>query len=80
MDSALKQFLIDGVELTKFRAWEVEHNKTCKFYDDGTQVASPSGAIGGRFTYSFTPTGLGHVVVVSCTCGMKINITDFDNW
>ncbi len=38
-------FRLVGVELEKFLTWEEEHNKTCRFYDDGTLVACPSGAI-----------------------------------
>lgn len=38
------------------------------------------GAIGGRFTYHFTPTGLGPIERVSCACGAEINLTDFDSW
>lgn len=38
------------------------------------------GALGGLFTYSFTPTGLGVAQVVSCECGKKINLTDYDSW
>jgi len=60
--------------------WLADHNKTCKFYDDGSTASNPCGAIGGRLTYSFTPTGLGTVVVVMCACGAKLDLTDVDNW
>ena len=60
--------------------WLSVHNKTCKLYDDGTSDISPSGAIGGRLTYSFTPTSLGIITVVKCACGKEINLTDYDNW
>lgn len=32
-------------------------------------------AIGGRFTYCYTPTGIGTTVKVKCLCGLKKNIT-----
>jgi hypothetical protein len=73
-------FTLNGTELIKFRAWEAGHDKTCTFRDDGKPPACPSGAIGGRLTYSFTPTGLGHITVVKCLCGAEVNVTDFDNW
>jgi len=74
------EFRIVDVEFEKAEAWEAEHNKTCKFYDDGTKPECPSGAIGGQFTYSFTPTGLGRIIVIECLCGAKENVTDFENW
>jgi len=81
------RFVLEGVELQKFEAWAAEHNKKCPFYDDGTQPSCPSGAIGGQYTYCFTPTGLGHVIVIECLCfkvhGNKdgtVNVTDFDSW
>ena len=39
------------------------------------------GAIGGRFTYSFTPTGLGMIVeVVDGISGKSIDLTEYDLW
>lgn len=40
-----------------------------------------TGAIGGRFTYSFTPTNLGTVVKVKDELdGTKIDLSDYDSW
>ncbi len=33
------------------------------------------GAIGGRYTYSFTPTSIGTVVTLACACGEKIDLS-----
>lgn len=39
------------------------------------------GAIGGSLTYSFTPTGLGVITVVTCNHTHKeLDITNYDNW
>ena len=38
------------------------------------------GAIGGKFTYNFTPTGLGVVEKVTCSCGSVIDLTLYDKW
>jgi len=38
------------------------------------------GAIGGGFTYSFTPTGLGDIEVVRCACGAELCLTNTDDW
>ena len=60
--------------------WIAEHNKTCEYHDDGTTPCNPCGAIGGRFTYNFTPTGLGLITTMECACGEKLELTDFDMW
>lgn len=38
------------------------------------------GAIGGAFTYSFTPTGLGIVTTIERADGEKLDFTDYDLW
>ena len=73
-------FSITQHELKSLHEWRDEHNKVCPFYDDGTTAVSPMGAIGGRTTYSFTPTGLGVAVSVSCACGAEKNLTDYESW
>lgn len=44
------------------------------------QHPDAQGAIGGGITWSFTPTSLGTVEVLSCACGEKLDLTDFANW
>jgi len=39
-----------------------------------------SGAIGGAYTWEFTPTSLGIVQKVRCSCGEKIDVSDYDSW
>lgn len=64
-------FTIEGSELEKLNQWM--KTKNLKLY---------SGAIGGRFTYSFTPTSIG--VGISVTDGLEqkdtINLTDYESW
>ncbi len=62
---------LDDDERKKFEDWDRDHK--CKLKED-------SGAIGGRLTYCFTPTGLGTITVIKCVCGEEINVTDFDSW
>jgi hypothetical protein len=38
------------------------------------------GAIGGKFTYLFTPTGIGVIERVSCSCGSVLDLTEYDKW
>lgn len=73
-------FTISPGERKQIAEWLAEHNKTCKYHDDGTQASNPCGAIGGRLTYSFTPTGLGLITEVACACGDKIDVTEFEDW
>lgn len=40
-----------------------------------------TGAIGGRFTYSFTPTNLGIVVKIKDELDQtEVDVTDYDSW
>jgi len=42
--------------------------------------APVTGASGGTYTYSFTPTTLGTVIHLSCACGKKEDVTDYRMW
>jgi len=66
----------------QFNEWKNKHDDVCKFSPRNNRgnPSSPTGAIGGRFTYEFTPTGLGTCVWVSCLCGEKVDLTDSENW
>lgn len=60
-------FKIEGAQLDMLKDW---HND-CDAY---------AGAIGGRISYIFTPTGLGTCIVVRCMCGEELNLTDVTDW
>jgi len=68
-------FEIDENDTVKILKWANEHNENCPF-EDPDKV----GAIGGRFTYCFTPTSLGCIVVIKCACGEELNLTNIDDW
>jgi hypothetical protein len=38
------------------------------------------GAIGGAYTFCFTPTGIGDFIEVKSSDGDKLDLTDFDSW
>jgi len=61
-------FMIDKDESEKIRAFTAEHHKLHKGKD---------GAIGGRFTYCFTPTTLFVKVSCRCACGAECDATDY---
>jgi len=66
-------FSLDPKELEKRKEWEENHNLTCPY-------TSYSGAIGGRLTFSFTPTSLGVIAKIKCACGEETDLTDYDLW
>ena len=72
-------FRLEANELIKFDKWNIEHEKMCRFVPTEENPFA-GGAIGGRLTYSFTPTSLGLITVVSCACGEEANLTDYSNW
>ena len=58
-------FAITGRDYIKLRKFKIQHRKCY------------SGMTGDQFTYSFTPSGLGEAVTVSCSCGQKLLLGNF---
>ena len=63
-------FELNEEETQKFNDWRNNHN--CKQKDVG--------AIGGRFTFCFTPTSLGELATVKCACGKELDLTNVSDW
>lgn len=76
------QFSLTEEELIIYRKWLNEHNKECIYSSEreSSNIASLTGAIGGRLSFIFTPTGLGNIVQVKCICGATNTLTNFENW
>ena len=68
-------FELDDKQINELQEWREEHDRKCKF-----SKPDSCGAIGGRFTYCFTPTGLGVLTSVRCACGAEVNLTDTNDW
>lgn len=64
--------LLDENQIKNAARWIKEHE--CSRRNDY------AGAIGGRYTYSFTPTGLGVIVSIKCWCGAELDLTDNEDW
>lgn len=66
-----------GIEVQKEQYPEPEeHMVWC--WEEGFPY---TGAIGGQFTFSFTPTSIGVIVVVKdALTGEKIDLTDYSEW
>lgn len=70
MDEIVKRF-VEHETFVKFAEWKI---------DCLAKVEDPT-AIGGRFTYSFTPTSLGIVISVRDDCTKdEINLTEYHLW
>jgi len=65
-------FVVPDKDIDKYAAWWKEHKEVC--------TVKEVGAIGGRFTFSFTQTGLGCISVVKCACGEKLDLPDYESW
>jgi len=69
-----------NMELTKFELDEDEQKKLNKWFKK-KDSKKYSGAIGGRYTYSFTPTSLGVCVRVRDDLDKdEIDLTDYLSW
>lgn len=65
-------FPISKITDKKIMAWCEQHERQ-KHWDSKNNCPTSSGAIGGRFSYSFIPTGIGTLVTCKCCCGESIS-------
>lgn len=58
--------------------WREEHEAT----QHAVTPDNPrkTGAIGGAYTWQFTPTAIGTVVKLECSCGDFVDVSDYDDW
>jgi len=73
----MKMFSVDDASLEKVKDWIASHDKT---HIRAEQRVRYAGAIGGEYTWCFTPTSLGDVCKVKCSCGETLDVTDYENW
>lgn len=59
-------------EVDAMNKWAAEHYPVCPI--------KYAGAIGGRFTYQFTPNSIGEVCKIVCACGAEHDATRYDWW
>ncbi len=62
------KFSLDAAQVNKLKEWMK------------TLPPEPPTAIGGAFTYSFTPTSLGDVIKVKYFTGDEIDLSDYEDW
>jgi hypothetical protein len=66
------KFEIPDEDADKSRIWRQEHKKVCELRDVG--------AIGGKYTWLFTPTSLGCIIILKCACGEELDLSHSENW
>lgn len=67
------QFMLEQKQQDKLDVWFAEQYAKTDTMSDG--------AVGGAFTYHFTPTSIGVVTKVSnAHTGETIDISDYENW
>ena len=66
----MREFILDDKIVKRIVKWLLNHE--CTIDDEG--------AIGGKITYTFTPTGLGDIVKCKCACGKEIDVTEYEKW
>lgn len=66
----MNNFILTEKQLESFHNFRKNHNHN---NNDST--------IGGKFSFIFTPTGLGNIIEIQCNiCKEKIDLTDYDKW
>ena len=68
-------FKLNKEQTEKYQEWKKEHDVICT-----VSKSNDIGAIGGRFTFQFTPTSLGTITIVKCACGGNIDLTEYGDW
>lgn len=67
-------FTVDADRVEKIRKWKAQHEK------EKHNGSSYAGAIGGRYTYEFTPTSIGEFGRIRCSCGDHFDFDDGSDW
>ena len=64
------QFCLTNLQLEKFQNWKAVR-----------KPGAYTGALGGRFTFSFTPTGIGIVTTVTDNLYLASeDLTEYEDW
>ena len=69
-----RSFSIEPEDVKRIDDWKARHEAE---KHNGSDYA---GAIGGRYTYEFTPTSIGTFGRIRCSCGDHFDYDDGTNW
>lgn len=67
-------FIIEPKDVKRINKWREKHEA------ERHSGNSYAGAIGGRYTYEFTPTSIGTFGRVCCSCGEYFDYDDGSDW
>lgn len=71
-------FQVSESEQKKINKWIIDHE--VKKHGQKKGEYHYAGAAGGCYSYIFTPTGLGTIGSIKCSCGEEFTFTDMDNF
>ena len=71
-------FQVSESEQKKIKKWIIDHE--VKKHGQKKGEYHYTGAAGGCYSYIFTPTGLGTIGSIKCSCGEEFTFTDMDNF
>jgi hypothetical protein len=69
------KFSLSKKEAKRYLYWLKLHNEKCQYASSKNQ-----GAIGGRISFQFTPTSLGVIKKIICSCGTTLDLTPYEDW
>ena len=72
--SCYRGFPLSEDEEEAIETWKAEHIKEC--HPETKKNPFAFGAIGGNFSYEFTPTSIGNIGKIKCCCGKEFTFRD----
>lgn len=67
------EFHLSDADAKVVEAWLEAHSKICE------KVYGYAGAIGGGFSFVFSPSSIGTFTTYRCRCGEEYNFTDYSS-
>jgi hypothetical protein len=69
-----KEINYSDEEIEQIHRWNKSHDRRCPIMRNAKneKYISPLGTIGGGRTYSLTPTSIGPIMTVRCSCGEEL--------
>ena len=69
-------FPITEIENERIKKWKNEHEEKVHGITKSSKKIRYGGTIGGIYTYKFTPTSIGVLGTVWCSCGEKFDFSE----
>lgn len=65
-----KSFLLTEVQVKRLNRWAEIHIQALHNHEKANPI----------FAYTFTPSGIGVSIILHCSCGAKLDASDYENW